>query len=63
MSTRSAHTEMKSRWLKALTHACAERGPLEAAPGKERIENEELRIERALIQPFYISNFQFSIPK
>jgi len=27
------------------THACAERGPLEAAPGKTRIENEQLRIE------------------
>jgi hypothetical protein len=34
---------MKSPWLKALTHACAERGPLEAAPGKS--EDRELRTE------------------
>jgi hypothetical protein len=34
MSRRSAHTEMKKPSAESfLKHACAERGPLEAAPG------------------------------
>jgi len=29
---------------KLFTHACAERGPLEAAPGKTKIENWKLKL-------------------
>jgi hypothetical protein len=40
MSMRSADTRDEEPSAESFfTHACAERGPLEAAPGKVRIEN------------------------
>jgi hypothetical protein len=64
MSTRSTSTHRDEEPLAEsfFIDTCAERGPLEAAPGKTRIENEQLSIEKEPLRLFYILNFQFSIP-